>query len=73
MPKKDSKVAQGSKNRPREPVKAPQTPLLENLSKKLVERARAGTVYDPVRKQKADEQETSKRDNKKSLRSPVRL
>ena len=71
VPKKDPAVtqrAQGSKSRPKEPVK---TPFLNNLNKKFVERARIGTIYDPSRKEKEDEQETTKRDAKKKTDKPA--
>ena len=62
VPKKDATVAQkaqGSKNRPKEPEKMPR---LNDLSKKFVERARAGTIYDP-----------SKRDAKKKAEKSAEI
>ena len=64
MAKKDSKVPLGSKNRPKEPAKAPETPLLANLGKKFTERARnaMGTIKES--------QQTTKRDTKKKDPKP---
>ena len=71
--KKDSNVARRSKNRPKEPEKAPQTPLLENLGKKFVERARMGTIQEPSKKEREGQQEATKRDNKKKAAKPAEV
>ena len=73
-PKKDATdkaKGQGSKNRPREPDK---TPRLNDLSKKFVERVRAGTIYDPSMQERVGGKRASEaRCQEKKLRKSTEI